>query len=76
MKRALILFLLLFCAGCVSTYMVLPDGAVYSENYIIKEETTIVNGKPIVTKRTVIPAKFFLEGSLDKILKGLKLVYE
>jgi hypothetical protein len=71
-----VMLIMFLVAGCASTYMVFPNGMVTSENCIIKEETQIVDGKPMVTKRTVIPSKSILEGSLDKLIKGVKAIYE
>ena len=74
--KKLIVLLAFIIAGCASTYSVMDNGVVIAENCIIKEETTIVDGKPMVTKRTVIPSKSILEGSLDKLIKGVKAIYE
>lgn len=71
-----IMLVLFMTIGCASVYTTFPNGEVYSENCIVKEETTIVDGKPMVTKRTVIPSKSILEGSLDKLIKGVKAIYE
>lgn len=75
MKTLSILIAVLLLAGCASTYSVMDNGVVIAENCIIKEETTLADGKVVATKRTVIPSKSILESSLDKLVKGVKAIY-
>jgi outer membrane lipoprotein SlyB len=61
-------------AGCVSSYTC-NNGSVYAENCIIKEEIKVVDGKPTVTKRVIIPAESIFSTSIDKIVSGLKSLF-
>jgi len=75
--KKLLLFLLIgsfLLAGCVSSYTC-NNGMVYAENCIIKEEIKVVDGKPTVTKRVIMPSESIFSTSIEKIVNGLKLLF-
>jgi len=70
----LLLILVFLSLGCVSSYTSY-NGSMYAENCIIKEEIKIVDGKPTVTKRVIIPSESIFSSSIDKIVSGIKTLF-
>ena len=75
MKKILtVLMSFVFLTGCVSSYTSF-NNSVYAENCIIKEEIKIIDGKPTVTKRVIIPSESIFSSSIDKIVSGVKSLF-